>query len=105
MADVWLYTAAATLSVATALLIGALWSSVRVLGRISTVERSLLLLVTKIEQLDERLTREVKTRAGLTRAENAQDERTVAEQAGAILAREGQQVLSLERPKRVRRRI
>jgi len=104
MDQAWLITAVSTLAGAGALLIAALWSSVRVLGRISTVERSLLLLITKIEQLDERVTREVKTRAALTRAETVQEERSIAEQAGAILANEGAQVVPLARPTRVRRR-
>lgn len=101
----WLITVVGSLAVAAALLAGAVWSSVRVLGRISHVERSLLTLVTQVEQLDERLTREVKQRAAHVRVENAEEERTIAQQAAAHLAHQGPQVVPLERPKRVRRRM
>ncbi len=101
----WIITAFAMLAIASILLACALWAHTRVLGRISHVERSLLLLVTKIEQLDERLTREVKQRAANARAENVEDERTIAEQAREHLAREGAVVVPLARPTRIRRRI
>jgi len=68
------------------LLAAAIWMHARVLGRISAVEREHLRYQTAVEQLDIRITREVKARAGLARAEQAQDERSVLDQASAHLA-------------------
>jgi len=105
MADAWLYTAVGTLAVAGALFIGALWSSLRVLGRISAVERSLLVLVTQIEQLNERLTREVKQRAAQVRVDNAEEERSISQQAADHLALVPAPSAPAGRPSRLRRRI
>lgn len=90
-------------ALAVLMLAGAIWQSVRVLGRMSAVERDLLRYQTAVEQLDIRITREVKARAGLTRAADAADERSVLEQATAILAEADPSVTAL-RPKRTARR-
>jgi len=100
----WITIASTLLAIAALLLSAALWTQVRVLGRVSEVERSLLLLVTKIEQLDERLTREVKQRAALAGAAEREDARSISEQAAAVLAREGNSAAPLGRPSRSIRR-
>jgi len=102
--DLWIITASALTASAIFLLVAALIAHARVLGRISEVERSLLLLVTRIEQLDERLTREVKQRAALAGAAEREDQRSIAQQASEVLAKEGPSVVPLARPKRFIRR-
>jgi len=90
--------------VAVLALFGALWVVARGAGRIAQVRSDLLVLVTQVEQLDTRITREVKTRAGLTRAESTLEDKSVIEQAQAILAKENPPLAFPERPKRPLRR-
>lgn len=90
-------------ALAVLMLAGAIWQSTRVLGRISAAERDLLRYQTAVEQLDIRITREVKARAGLARAADVADERSVLEQAQATLA-EADPSVTLLRPKRTFRR-
>jgi len=66
-------------------LAAAVWMHGRVLGRIGAVERDHLRYQTAVEQLDVRITREVKARAGLARAEVAQEERSLVDQAQSHL--------------------
>ncbi len=89
--------------VAVLALFGALWVVARGAGRLALVRSDLLVLVTQVEQLDTRITREVKTRAGLTRAESAVEDKSIAEQAHAILAKENPVLAFPDRPKRSRR--
>lgn len=104
MLTTWFWVAAGLSATAVFMLAGASWLHVRVLGRILAVERSLLLHTTEVEQLDTRITREVKARAGLARAADAEESRSVLEQAQAKLAEEHPSVVALARPKRVYRR-
>lgn len=92
------------LGVAVLALFGALWVVARGAGKLSLLRSDLLVLVTQVEQLDVRITREVKTRAGLSRAENTQEDKSVVEQAQAILAKENPPLAFPERPKRPLRR-
>ena len=69
----------------------------RVLGRISAVERDHLRYQTAVEQLDVRITREVKARAGLVRAEAAREERTLVDQARDHLTEPAPNVIPLTR--------
>jgi len=100
-----LYIAPILLAVAVLLLAGVLWRSIRVEGGISRLRMQLMELQTEVEQLDTRITREVKTRAGLSRAENAMEEKTLTEQAHAQLALPSNSVPISGRPKRQYRRI
>jgi len=95
---------AALAGVAVFLLAAALWSHIRVLGGITTVRQSLMVLQTAVEQLDLRLTREVKTRAALASVEKAAEEKSVGEEARAILNAEATVVPLSGRPKRIFRR-
>jgi len=96
--------ALATLPAAFFMLLAALWVVVRGSGRIAVLRQELMVLSTALEQVEIRLTREVKTRAGLSRAENAAEERSVAEQATAILQDQPTVVPISGRPKRQFRR-
>ena len=87
--------------IAVLMLFGALWVVARGSGRLAVLRSDLLVLVTQVEQLDTRITREVKTRAGLSRVESAAEEKTVVEEAEAIL--QGQN-LTLPFPARPKRR-
>ncbi len=88
-------------AVAVLMLAGAVWQSVRVLGGISEVRSAILVHTTALEQLDERITREVKQRAGAAGAAKVAEERTIAEQAQAILAEQGNSAAPVGRPSRL----
>lgn len=76
----------------------AVWMHVRVLGRVLAVERDHMRYQTAVEQLDIRITREVKARAGLARAESVEEDRSIREQSEAILAKQPAPVVPLVRP-------
>ncbi len=101
----WLYLAIALNAIAVCVLLGALWVTVRGLGGISALRSELIVIQTGLERCDERITREVKTRAGLAGAAKADEERTILQQAQAELTNpENVEVFQL-RPKRpIRRR-
>jgi len=80
------YIGLALLSVAVLVLLGALWTVTRVLGGISALKSDHIVLTTAVEALDTRITREVKTRAGLASAGKAEEIRSLNEQAAAVLA-------------------
>jgi len=86
------------------LFLAALWQTVRGAGKISVLRGDLILLTTQVEALDTRITREVKTRAGLTRAEKAEEDRSVEQQAQDLLREVGPPLPFPERPKRPIRR-
>lgn len=90
-------------AVAILLLAAELWMHGRVLGRILAVERDLMRYQTAVEQLDIRITREVKARAGLARAESVADDRSIREQSEAILAQQPAPVIPLAPARRHRR--
>lgn len=96
-------TASILSGLAVLALFAALWVVARGAGRIALLRSDLLVLVTQVEQLDLRITREVKTRAGLTRAEKAVEDKDVSEEARAILANETNVQPFPGRPKRTRR--
>jgi len=100
----WPFIALGLFCAALLALAAAIWLHTRVLGSISAVDRQLLRYQTEVEQLDTRITREVKARAGLARAADAADERSIVEQSQSILAEQGPSVVALERPKRRARR-
>jgi len=89
---------------AVLLLIAAVVLVARGAGMIATLRQDLKVLETALEQLEVRHTREVKTRAGLTRAENAVEEKTITEEARAILEKQTPVVPFPARPKRIFRR-
>ena len=103
MLETWYYIALGLCALAVLVLSGALYTTIRVLGKISAVERELLRYKTEVEQLDIRITREVKARAGLQRAADVADERTVLDQARATLAEDPPRVGAVGRPSRLRR--
>lgn len=74
--------------------------AIRGLGGISALQSRQIVLTTRVEAIDERITREVKTRAGLASATKREEEASVLEQATQLLAA-GDNVTRLpERPKR-----
>lgn len=91
-------------AVAVLMLAGALWQSLRVLGTISEIRMGQMVHTTALEQLDERITREVKQRAAVAGAEKAREERSIAEQAQAILTQQGNSAAPAGRPSRLTRR-
>jgi len=97
------FVANAMLGVAVLLLFAALWVVARGAGRISLLRSDLIVLVTQVEALDARITREVKTRAGLSRAAEAVESKSLSEEAQAILAAETNVQPFPGRPKRNRR--
>jgi len=99
-----IWFASGLLAVAVCLLFAALWVVVRGQGKITLLRGDLILLTTQVENLDTRITREVKTRAGLSRAEKAEEDRSVEEQAQALLREAGPPLPFPERPKRPIRR-
>lgn len=104
MLESWLWVALGLSSAAVAALAAAIIMHSRVLGRILAVERALLLHTTSVEQLDTRITREVKARAGLARAADVDEQRSIVDEAQARLTEAAPSVVSLERPKRQYRR-
>lgn len=72
--------------VALLLLLGACWVSVRGMGGITALRQRVILLETTLEALDTRITREVKTRAGLAGAEKVAEAKSLNEEASAYLA-------------------
>jgi len=98
------YLGLALLAIAVLLLLGACWVSLRGVGGISTLRIALKETQAGLERVDERITREVKTRAGNTRAEIAAEEKDVAQQAAQILAQEPIVVPMRSRPSRLLRR-
>jgi len=84
---------------------GALWSWIRVQGSISLARIAVMELNSKVEQLDIRITREVKTRAGQTRTEAALDDKSILEQAHLLLDGNGAPAQPPGRPKRPYRGI
>jgi len=94
-----------TLSAAAVLvLLGACWVALRGLGGISALRIGHNELQAGLERIDERITREVKTRAGLARAELAIEEADIATQAQQVLAVQAPNVTQMPRPSRVRAR-
>ncbi len=87
------------------LLLAALYVVVRGAGRISLIRQEQDRLEAKLENIDTRITREVKTRAGLTRAERAEEDRSIGEQAQDLLRQAPPPSLVAERPKRPIRRF
>lgn len=82
----WTYTAIALNAIAICVLLGAFWVSIRGMGSISVLRSEFIVLQTSLERCDERITREVKTRAGLAGAAKAEEERTILQQAEAELS-------------------
>lgn len=98
-----IYLAPAILFIAVLVLFAALLVVVRGAGGISLLRSDLLVLATQVEQLDTRITREVKTRSGLARAADAAEGKSIAEEAASILAAETNVQPFPARPKRNRR--
>jgi len=104
MLTTWFWIALGVTTGAVLALSAAVWTTIRVLGKVSTVERELLVYRTEVEQLDTRITREVKARAGLQRAADVADERDVLQQARDTLAEAAPVVPLTARPSRMLRR-
>jgi len=100
----WLWVAIGLNGVAVLVLLGALWVTVRGMGGISALASKVMILETALEQCSERITREVKARAGLAGAEKTKEERTIAEQAVAELEKPFTPTAVEARPKRQYRR-
>lgn len=90
----------ALLAIAVLVLLGACWVAVRGLGGISTLRSEVMVLRTGLERCDERITREVKTRAGDASAVKREEDRTILEQAHDRLADIANVVPLDTRPKR-----
>lgn len=97
------YVASGLLALAVLMLFAGLWVVARGAGRISLLRSDLIVLSTQVEALDARITREVKTRAGLTRVAEGKDEKTLADEALAILNKDQHPLPFPARPKRIRR--
>ena len=95
-----LYIAIGLNVVAVFVLLGACWVSLRGVGDIAVLRSELLVLTTATERTDERITREIKARAGLAGAAKVEEERSIAEQAAAHLANPDVVALPTARPKR-----
>jgi len=78
--------------------------SIRGLGGTAALRAEVLVLTTAVERADERITREVKARAGQAGADKVAEERTIAEQARAHLANPENIEVFQPRPKRPVRR-
>ena len=78
--------------------------AIRGLGGISALKSEMIVLSTALEACQERITREVKTRAGLAGAAKAEEERTILEQAQEHLAEHPNVEVLGGRPKRLFRR-
>ncbi len=78
--------------------------SVRGMGGISALRISQKELEAGLERIDERITREVKGRAGRAAAEKADDERTLLQQAQAELTLPAPVTQLHARPSRLLRR-
>lgn len=96
--SVWL--GSITLGIAVLLLLGACWVSLRGMGGISALRIQQAETQAALERVDERITREVKTRAGLARAEQAEEERTIMQQSAEVLAKDNVLAMPQARPKR-----
>ncbi len=83
--DAYQIAAIASLFVAALLAAGACWVAVRGMGGISTIRITSAEHSARLEILDERITREVKQRAGRAGAEKVAQERTLLEEAQARL--------------------
>lgn len=79
--------------------------AIRGLGGISALRIELKEAQAGLERIDERITREVKTRAGLARAEIAAEEKDVLQQSKAILAENPDVTPIRQRPSRLMRRV
>ncbi len=97
------FVANATLGIAVLVLFAALWVVARGAGRVSLLRSDLIVLTTQFEALDTRITREVKTRAGLTRAAETVGEKDLNAEAASILAQQPTVTPFPARPKRPRR--
>jgi len=95
-----LYIAIGLNCIAVLLLLGACWVAIRGLGGISALKSEVIVLTTALEACQERITREVKTRAGLAGAEKAAEERSILEQAQAQLLKANGEPPFAGRPKR-----
>ena len=99
-----LYVAIGLNFIAILLLLGACWVAIRGLGGISAVRAELIVLTTAVERTDERITREVKTRAGDAGAAKQAEERSLLEQAQEEIAKPESRLFITGRPKRFVRR-
>jgi len=77
----WTIAASTVLVLCALLALGACWVSVRGMGGISALRIQQKELEAGLERIDERITREVKARAGRAAAEKVEDERTLLQQA------------------------
>jgi len=88
------------MAIAVLVLIGACWVAIRGLGGISALNSRVIVLTTALEACQERITREVKTRAGDASAAKRDEERTILEQAQTRLHEVATVTPLQSRPKR-----
>lgn len=69
------------LAIAVFVLLGACWVAIRGLGGIQALKSEQIVLRTALEACQERITREVKTRAGDASAAKREEDRSVLQQA------------------------
>ncbi len=100
----WTIATATMLVLCALLAFGACWVAVRGLGGISALRIAVKECEAGLERIDERITREVKGRAGRAAADKAAEEQTLQEQAVAHLHSQPQLVPATGRPSAVRRR-
>lgn len=100
----WFWIALGMNCIAVLVLAGACWVSIRGLGGISALRSQLIVLETALEACSERITREVKARAGQIGADKAKDDRNILQQAQDELTLPNNVAAITERPKRTFRR-
>lgn len=100
----WTIAASTMLVLCGLLALGACWVAVRGLGGISALRIAVKECEAGLERIDERITREVKARAGHSAAAKAEEERTLLDRATAHLKAEPTVVPISARPSPLRRR-
>lgn len=100
----WTIAASIMLVLCGLLALGACWVSARGVGGMSTLRIAVKECEAGLERIDERITREVKARAGNIAAAKAEEERTILEQAAQHLQAQHTVVPIGTRPSPLRRR-
>ncbi len=100
----WTIAASTILVLCGLLALTACWVSVRGQGGISALRIAMKECEAGLERIDERITREVKARAGHAAAAKAEEERTILEQAAQHLQAQHTVVPIGTRPSPLRRR-
>jgi len=100
----WTIAASTMLVLCGLLAVGACWASIRGMGGISALRIAVKECEAGLERIDERITREVKSRAGTAAAVKAEEERSILDQATKHLQEQATVVPMTARPSPLRRR-